>query len=244
MIQIETIGIGCLLCVGVPRLPPTPQFRAEAATPLHRKEAPQPMDSFTGAAYIRAMTAAPLSEKHDVSLATLMAVFFRVGLTSFGGSTAAWVHREIVEKRHWLDEEGFLTALTLSQVLPGANPVNLSLYVGSMLRGGMGGIAASIGLVGPAFCIILSLGLLYSYFGNTPMAHAVLGGLAAAGVGMTLMVAVKLTKAVRDLFQAVVAIAVFVTVGLLHWATIPVVAVAGPLSIAIQAIAAKRRGAA
>ena len=74
------------------------------------------------------------AEKERVPLLTLMAVFFRVGVTSFGGSTAAWLHREIVERRRWLDDEGFLTALTLAQVLPGANPVNLSIYVGSHLR--------------------------------------------------------------------------------------------------------------
>jgi chromate transporter len=187
------------------------------------------------------MTTAPLAKKHNVRLPTLMAVFFRVGVTSFGGSTAAWVHREIVEKHGWLDEEGFLTALTVAQVLPGANPVNLSLYVGSMLRGGLGGAAASIGLVGPAFCIILMLGMLYSYFGNTPLAHAVLGGLAAVGVGMTLMVGVKMTKSVRDLIQAAIAALIFVAVGVLDWPTIPVVLVAAPLSIGIQFVAAKRR---
>ena len=36
------------------------------------------------------------------------------------------------------------TALTLAQVLPGANPVNLSIYVGSQLRGGIGGAHAVI----------------------------------------------------------------------------------------------------
>src|SRR5512146_249969 len=118
------------------------------------------------------------TEAARVPLLTLMAVFFRVGLTSFGGSTAAWVHREIVEKHHWLDEEHFLTALTLAQVLPGANPVNLSLYVGSMLRGAAGGVAAATGLIGPAFVVILLLGAFYAQFGDTALGHAVLAGLA------------------------------------------------------------------
>ena len=91
-----------------------------------------------------------------VPLLELMGVFFRVGITSFGGSTAAWLYRELVERRGWLDEDHFLTALTLAQVLPGANPVNLSIYVGSQLRGGIGGAAAALGMIGPPFCIILA----------------------------------------------------------------------------------------
>jgi chromate transporter len=77
------------------------------------------------------MKSEPLAKKSRVPLLSLMNVFFRVGITSFGGSTAAWLYREIVERHRWLDEEGFVTALTLSQALPGANPVNLAIYVGS-----------------------------------------------------------------------------------------------------------------
>src|SRR5215470_17469654 len=110
--------------------------------------------------------------KQPVPLLSLMGVFFRVGVTSFGGSTAAWLYREIVERRGWLDDQHFLTALTLAQVLPGANPVNLSIYVGSQLRGGLGGAAAAFGMVGPAFCLILALGYLYRQFGSLPPVHS------------------------------------------------------------------------
>lgn len=183
---------------------------------------------------------APPPANTRVPLLTLMAVFFRVGLTSFGGSTAAWVHREIVQKQHWLDEEHFLTALTLAQVLPGANPVNLALYVGSMLRGAAGGIAAATGLVGPAFVVILLLGAFYAHFGDTPLGHAILAGLAAVGIGMTLMVGAMLSKSVRNLVQGAIATAVFIAVGLLHWPTIPVVVAVTPISIGIQMLARRR----
>src|SRR5215831_13111202 len=104
------------------------------------------------------MSSEKSSAKPAVPLLSLMGVFFRVGITSFGGSTAAWLYREIVERRGWLDEPHFVTALTLAQVLPGANPVNLSIYVGSQLRGGIGGTAAAVGMIGPPFVIILILG--------------------------------------------------------------------------------------
>lgn len=174
------------------------------------------------------------SEKISVSLLSLIIVFSRVGITSFGGSTAAWLYREIVQRRGWLDEDHFITALTLSQVLPGANPVNLSIYVGSQLRGGIGGAAAVFGMVMPPFCIILALGYFYSRFGSSPIAHAVLGGLAAVGIGMTLSIGVKLARHVRRAIPILIALAIFVAVGLLRWPMIPVVLVLTPLSIALE----------
>src|SRR5438105_11108839 len=122
------------------------------------------------------------ANKPHIPLIALIGVFFRVGVTSFGGSTAAWLYRETVERRGWLDENGFVTALTLCQVLPGANPVNLAIYVGAQLRGGLGGMVAAIGLILPPFCVILALGFLYLRIGTSPLVHAVLMGLAAAGV--------------------------------------------------------------
>jgi chromate transporter len=163
-----------------------------------------------------------------------MGVFSRVGITSCGGSTAAWLYTEIVQRRGWLDEDHFITALTLSQVLPGANPVNLSIYVGSQLRGGIGGVAAAFGMVMPPFCIILALGYFYARFGSSPIAHAVLGGLAAVGIGMTLFIGVKIARQVRKPIPILIAVTIFVAVGVLRWPMIPVVLVLTPLSIAVE----------
>ena len=188
------------------------------------------------------MNSDPLAQKPPVPLMDLMGVFFRVGVTSFGGSTAAWLYRELVERRGWLDEDHFLTALTLAQVLPGANPVNLSIYVGSQLRGGIGGAAAALGMIGPPFCIILALGYLYRQFGSSPTAHAVLGGLAAVGVGMTLSIGLKLARKVRKPIPVLIAATLFVTVGVLHWPMIPVVIVLTPLSIGLERFAVRKPG--
>jgi len=184
----------------------------------------------------------PANHPH-VPLLALVHVFFRVGITSFGGSTAAWLYRETVEKRGWLDEQGFVTALTLCQVLPGANPVNLSIYVGSQLRGGLGGAAAVLGMVFPPFCVILALGYLYMRFGTSPIAHAVLSGLAAVGIGMTLSIGAKLVRGVRKPLPVLIASVLFVTVGVLHWRMVPVVLVLAPLSVALEFLSEKRKSA-
>lgn len=180
------------------------------------------------------MTTKTLADAPRVPLTALGAVFFRLGLTSFGGGTAAWIHRELVERRGWLSEDAYLTGLTVAQILPGANPVNLSLYFGLHLRGSVGAAVAALGLLAPSFTFILLLGVLYNRLTDAPSFHAVLAGLAVVGLAVTISVGVKVARRLRrDLATALIATAVFVAVGLLHWPMVPVVVVMGPLSVAV-----------
>jgi chromate transporter len=177
-----------------------------------------------------------------VSALSLLGIFLRIGFTAFGGSTSAWMHRDIVERRKLLSDKDFLTGLTVAQILPGANPVNMAMYLGLQLRGGLGATLAVFGMVLPAFCVILLLGLLYSRLGSMPVTHAVLGGVAAAGVGATLVVGVKLTRRLeRSIAPIAIALLTFVTIGLLHWSMVPVVLVAVPVSILLALRAERKR---
>lgn len=180
-------------------------------------------------------------EKLPIPLSALIAVFFRVGITSFGGSTAASLYREAVERRRWLDDSGFVAALGLCQVLPGANPVNLAIYVGTELRGGLGGTVAAIGLIFPPFCLILVLAVLYVQYGATSLAHAILGGLAAVGIGMTLSVGTKLARTIRKPVPVAIAATLFVTVGIMHWPMIPMVLGLAPVSVGVERLVWKAK---
>ena len=187
------------------------------------------------------MTPEPLAAKQQVSLTTLFVVFFRIGMSSLGGSGQAWLYREIVQKERWLDEQEFLSAMTLSQVLPGANPVNMALYVGSKFRGGLGGVMGVLGLVGPPFFIILILGGLYARFGASTLVRDVMAGMIAIGVSMVLQLGVQLGRNIRDIVPAIFAALIFIAVGYLHWPMIPVVLVLTPLSIGFEYFAARKK---
>ena len=180
------------------------------------------------------MTSESSAEKPNVPLSTLMGVFFRVGIASFGGSTAAFLYREVVQVRRWMSEEEFLAALTLSQVMPGANPVNMSLYVGAQLRGGMGAFVAAFGLVGPPFVVILILGGLYARYGGVAVVQAALAGVVAVGVAMVLQLGTQLARGIRRIVPAAIASAIFIAVGVLKWPMIPVVIVLAPLSVGFE----------
>jgi chromate transporter len=164
-------------------------------------------------------------------LAEILWVFTALGMASFGGGLAGWMHREVVQKRLWLTEEGFLAGVALGQVLPGANSVNLALYIGQQMRGWPGAAAAFLGILGPPFLFILGLALLYGWDIGIAGMGVVLSGVAAAGLANSVATGLRTARHMRGAWPWVVAGATFVAVGVLRWPMIPVVLVLGPLGI-------------
>src|ERR1700722_10449329 len=173
-----------------------------------------------------------------VGLSQLLATFVRLGTLTFGGGVQSWIHREVVQRLGWINYKSFLSGMTVAQILPGGNPVNMALYVGLQLRGGVGAAVAVFGMLVPAFCTTLILGALYRGYGHLAVVHFVLAGVAAAGVGATLTMGIKVARRLpRDFVTLLIALSVFVLVGVLRWPMIPGVAVMVPLSIALAFVA-------
>lgn len=173
-----------------------------------------------------------IKQQPEVPLMALLVSFLRLGMTSFGGGTIAWTHREVVERREWLSEDKFLQMLTVAQVLPGANPVNIAVYVGVQLRGYLGGIVAAFGMVAMPFCFILLLGVTYHQLAAYPATQAVLGGLACVGIASMLLTGSKSAKRLKkQIVPICIAAAIFILVGVLRLSMVAVVLVAIPISI-------------
>ena len=176
-----------------------------------------------------------------VGLWELFFAFFRLGLMTFGGAVQSWLRRDIIQRRKWVDEEAFVTGLSMATVLPGANPVNMSLYLGMRIRGGVGGAVAVVGIVLPSFCIVLLLGLAFHRLIGFPIVHFVLAGLAASGVGVTFFTALGVARRLpRDVFNILIGLLVFLASAVLRLPMVPIVAIAVPLSIGYAYLQVKR----
>lgn len=174
----------------------------------------------------------PVRHSSPTSLREIASVFARIGISSFGGGLVGWIHREAVERRRWLDEREFLSGLALSQVLPGANMVNLSLYLGLQLRGALGALTAGLALLGLPILAIIAIFEIYSHVRGIGAAHFILDGIATAAVGLN--VAAGLKAARRSSLTAIgVALAVFFMIGVLRWPMAAVVLGLAPVSIAL-----------
>src|ERR1700675_2046301 len=130
----------------------------------------------------------------EVSLAKLFGVFLYIGATSFGGGVVAYFREHLVDRHQWLSEDQFLATLEIGQIVPGLMATNVSVIVGSRLRGIRGAIAAVLGITLPGAIVVFILGLLYTKFKNDPQVGAVLNGAAAAAVGLILGVAIQVGR--------------------------------------------------
>ncbi|MBX9700849.1 MAG: chromate transporter [Acetobacteraceae bacterium] len=175
--------------------------------------------------------AGPPAAPSRASLPAILGVFTALGMASFGGGLPGWMHREVVQKRGWITEESFLAGVALGQVLPGANSVNLALYIGQQLRGWPGATMAALGILGPPFLVIIGLALLYARYGQVPGMAVLLGGIAAAGLANSLTVGLRAGRRMRGVWPWVLAGLVFLAVGVARLPMIPVVLVAIPLAI-------------
>src|SRR6476660_4763218 len=172
------------------------------------------------------------SPPQPVSLLAIALLFARVGVTSFGGGLSAWIYREVVHRRRWLREEDFFSGLTLSQIMPGVNVVNLTLFVGQRLRGSAGVVVAMLAFLLPPMVLIVILAGIYDRVGDIPWVHQALGGMAAAAAGLTVSMGVKAGQGLRGPARlAVILLATFLAVGVLRWPMIPVVLCLAPLSL-------------
>ncbi len=117
-----------------------------------------------------------------LTLGAAARVWLRIGLLSFGGPAGqiALMHRELVEKRRWVDEQRFLHALNYCMLLPGPEAQQLATYIGWLMHRTPGGLIAGGLFILPGAITMLCLSALYAQFHTLPVAAGVLFGLKAA----------------------------------------------------------------
>jgi len=157
-------------------------------------------------------------------------------LQGFGGVLAV-AQRELVERKRWLEHEEFLELLSVAQVLPGPNIVNLSMMIGDRWFGVRGAMAALAGMLTLPLLIVLVLASLYGRYESQPAVSGALRGMGVVAAGLVFATALKLLPTLRSnplgRFSGLgFAAATTLAVTLLHWPLLWVIAGLGPLAIA------------
>ncbi|WP_280155254.1 chromate transporter [Piscinibacter sp. XHJ-5] len=175
------------------------------------------------------------------SLADLFLTFNRMSLQGFGGVLAI-VQRELVERKQWLTREDFVETLSVSQVLPGPNVVNMALMIGDRHFGMRGAFVALAGMLLVPLVIVLALAVLYAEFASLPVVSGALRGMGAVAAGLVIATGLKLLPTLRKgglglplalLFAA----AMFIAMAVLRW---PLVWCLGGLGLPAVALAWRR----
>lgn len=141
------------------------------------------------------MTAIPF---HSVSFSEALRVWWKIALLSFGGPAGqiAVMHRILVEEKRWIGNQRFLHALNYCMLLPGPEAMQLATYIGWLMHGIRGGLAAGILFVLPGVAAIMALSYIYAIYGQTEWLAALFWGLKAAILAIVFQAVIRIGKRV------------------------------------------------
>lgn len=127
------------------------------------------------------------------TLLSLFLTFLKIGAVSFGGGYGMLaLMREETLGHGWLTESEFMNFIAVSESTPGPIAVNMATFIGSSQAGVLGAMFATLGVVLPAFIIILLIVSVLNNVMNTKGVQAGLKGIHPVVVALILSTGVTL----------------------------------------------------
>jgi chromate transporter len=119
--------------------------------------------------------------------------WFAISLQTFGGPAGqiAIMQRTLVDEKRWIGQGRFLHALSYCTLLPGPEAQQLAIYIGWLLNGVRGGLAAGILFVLPGMLALLVLSAVYVGAGDSTLVTALFAGLAPAVLAIVAQAVVR-----------------------------------------------------
>ncbi len=156
-------------------------------------------------------------ESTSPGFSQLARVFARIGCLSFGGPAGqiALMHRELVEKRGWIEEGQYLRALNFCHLLPGPEAQQLATFIGWRLAGTAGGLIAGLLFVIPGALVMLGLSFAYVEAAGTSWFDGLFLGIKAAVLAIVVQAVLRVAgRALKGRAQVMLAIAAFLALAL------------------------------
>ncbi len=123
------------------------------------------------------------------------------------------MHQELVEKRRWISEHRFLHALNYTMVLPGPEAQQLATYIGWLMHGVWGGIAAGVLFVIPSLFILITLTWIYLVYGDVPAVEGILYGIKPAVTAIVVFAAYRIgSRALKNNVLRAMAVLAFIAI--------------------------------
>lgn len=111
--------------------------------------------------------------------------FLKIGLFSFGGAYGAIpLIQDVVLHNAWMDNEMFSNMIAISESTPGPIMVNAATYIGNIQAGFFGALVATLGVVLPAFIIVLLIVVLFQKLLKNQKVQMVLEGIKLCIMGI------------------------------------------------------------
>jgi len=147
----------------------------------------------------------------DIKFFNIAALMMRIDLFAFGGGFASLplMLHEIVDVRGWMDNTTFMDGIALGQVTPGPIVIT-STFIGYMLYGLPGAIAATLAVFTPSFLMVIAVTPVFDRLKTSAYFSGATKGILASFVGLLFFVTVKFALAVPwDIVRIVLVCAAF-----------------------------------
>ncbi|MBR1601048.1 MAG: chromate transporter [Alphaproteobacteria bacterium] len=151
-----------------------------------------------------------------ISLWKLYALFFKMGIFTFGGGYAMLpiLKSEAVEKHKWISEEELLNYYSIGQCTPGIIAVNAASFIGYKLHGIWGLISATMGVISPSLLIIILIAALLSNYMDNQYLQWAFGGIRISVIALIISTVIDMwKKGIKSLRGYII----FVIAGILLW---------------------------
>jgi chromate transporter len=132
-------------------------------------------------------------------LLKMFITFFKIGLFTFGGGYAMipLMEKEVVENKKWVEKDKFTDKVSLTQTIPGAVAINLSILVGYDIKGVLGAVMSVIGVSLPSFIIILAIAFTLTKTAGLSVLQSAFEGIRPAIVALIVYAGISLSKSVK-----------------------------------------------
>ena len=157
-----------------------------------------------------------MEKKVKPSLSEMFKLIFVSAATTFGGGYALVpvLEASIVGKKHWMEEEEFLDALTIAQSIPGVLAANIALILGRRLHGLKGALVSCLGAVLPSVISVMIITVLYEQVKDAPLMRGFFAGVKPVVVALLFFSFLKLARRIpRRIYDWTLLLGTFVAVG-------------------------------
>jgi chromate transporter len=163
----------------------------------------------------------------------IFGAFFSVAISGFGG-VLPYARRQLVDVKRWITDAEMTELLSLAQLLPGPNIVNVSIMLGTRFRGAAGAAAGVLGLMLVPLVLFLVLGAIYQQYADVPWLKGAFAGVGAAAAGLVLSVGIRFAHALKPRAWVIaLGVASFAAIAFAHVPLPLVVLVLAPLGVLI-----------
>lgn len=192
-----------------------------------------------------------MKEKHSLKdQLKIFLTFFKLGIFSIGGGTTmlTLLQGELVEKKHWINNEELMEMTAISESTPGPIAINLATYLGYKKGGFLGALLATLGVVITPFILMFCISLFLEKILTAEAIQYAFLGIKAGVVFLLCKVSITLIKGLKKNLLTILTVIIVtlamvaITVFAINFSAIYFILLGALLGIIVYALIPKKNG--